>query len=158
VNWKKTLGIGVAAVFITAVLGYAAIYAWFPSTFQTLFVQRDAAQDIVDRTYDADNAIQNYEWFKTQEQKIRMKQRQINDTRQQINRLYTTHGRNSSSWDYQTQQHYNRLTSTLLGQKQMYQKLVADYEARSSMQNREVFKNNLPYEFEDKFWTGDITP
>ena len=40
----------------------------------------------------------------------------------------------------------------------MYQKLVADYEARSSMQNREVFKDKLPYEFEDKFWTGDIVP
>lgn len=140
-----------------AILLVISVVAWsYGPTINQFFQQKEAANEMADKIQDADYAIDNYEWFKTQKQKIDQKKRQIENVRSELRNFYDTYGENASSWSYVTKQRHSRLQSRLTGQKQMYQKLVADYNARSSMQTRNVFKGKLPYEMEKKFWTGDL--
>lgn len=134
-----------------------SLVAWsYGPTIEQFFLQKEAASDINKKVQDADYAIDNYEWFKQQKQKIDMKKKQVENVRDEMRRFYDVHGNDSSEWSYSEKQQWQRINSRLTGQQQMYQKLVADYNARSSMQTRSVFKGKLPYEIESKFWTGDL--
>jgi len=149
---NKYIAGAVAVIFI---LGSGALWLYGP-TINQFFLQRQAASDINQKVQDADYAIDNYEWFKTQKQKIDMKKKQVQNVRDEMKRFYEVNGRNSSDWSYSQKQSYQGINSRLTGQQQMYQKLVADYNARASMQTRNVFEGKLPYEMESKFWTGDL--
>lgn len=131
---------------------------FFPSTLYQFNQQREAGKNIIDQTQTAENAIDNYEWFKTQKQKIDSMERQIENQRKQIKTFKQTYGDDPSNWSRSTRQQYNRMTDRLLGFQNQYESLVAEYNARSNMQNRNVFKDKLPYEMENKFKTGDIVP
>lgn len=145
-----------AGVILTIfVLGSGALWLFGP-TINQFFLQREAAGDINKKIQDADYAIDNYEWFKQQKAKIDQKKAQIKNVRDELDRFYEVNGRNSSEWSYSQKQSFQRINSRLTGQQQMYQKLVADYNARASMQTRNVFEDKLPYEMESKFWTGDL--
>jgi len=131
---------------------------FFPSTLYQFNQQREAGKNIIDQTQTAENAINNYEWFKTQEQKIDAMKVKIENQRTQIRNFKETYGEDPTQWSRTTKQQHSRMTNRLLGYKNQYQSLVAEYNARSSMQTRNVFKDKLPYEMEQKFWTGDIIP
>lgn len=131
---------------------------FFPSTLYQLGQQKQSGKNIIDQTQTAENAIDNYEWFKTQKQKIDSMQRKIENQRTQIKTFKDTYGNDSAEWSRTTKQQYNRITNRLLGYQNQYESLVAEYNARSNMQNRNVFKDKLPYEMEKKFWTGDVIP
>lgn len=147
----------IAAALGIIALAIAGIALWsYAPTINQFFLQRQAAQDINQKVHDADNAINNYEWFKTQKQKIDQKKRQIQNVQDEIQRFENTYGEDPSEWSRTAQQRYSRLNSRLTGQQQMYEKLVADYNARTSMENRNLFNDSLPYEMEQKFWTGDL--
>jgi len=149
---KKYLGATILTIFL---ISSAAIWLYSP-TINQFFLQREAASDINNKVQDADYAINNYEWFKTQKAKIDQKKAQIQNVRDELKRFYESNGKNASNWDYSQKQRHQRIQTRLTGQQQMYQKLVADYNARSSMQTRNVFEDKLPYEMESKFWTGDL--
>ena len=82
-----------------------------------------SAEGVIDRTYNPDNAIYNYEWFKRQEKKIHSTERQIDNTVQQQKDFLALYG-NVSSWDWQTKENYAQLTMTLNGQRNYYSDLV----------------------------------
>lgn len=142
----------IGAVFLA---GSGALWLFGP-TINQFFLQRQAASDMNKKVQDADYAINNYEWFKTQKAKIDQKKAQVKNVRDELKRFYETNGKNASDWSYTQKQRHSRIQTRLTGQQQMYQKLVADYNARSSMQTRNVFEGKLPYEMESKFWTGDL--
>lgn len=144
-----------ASVLALAVIASVALWSYGP-TIDQFFLQRQAADDLNQKIQDADYAIDNYEWFKTQKQKIDQKKRQVQNVQDELQRFKDTYGNDSSEWSRTAQQRYSRLNSRLTGQQQMYEKLVADYNARASMQTRNVFNDTLPYEMDEKFWTGDL--
>lgn len=150
------IAFAVAATLIMSVI--ILLNVFFPSTLHQFNQQREAGKNIIDQTQTAENAINNYEWFKTQKQKIDSMERKIENQQTQIKDFKDTYGENSSEWSRSTQQQYNRMTDRLLGYRNQYESLVAEYNARSNMQNRNVFKDKLPYEMENKFATGDIIP
>lgn len=115
------------------------------------FKQVDSAHEIVDKTYDADNAIYNYEWFKTQYEKIGATERQIDNTYIEIEDYKLMFG-DPINWDWQTKQDYSQLKTTFLGQKNHYESLVAEYNARSEMANRNIFVDKLPFDVDKKLW------
>jgi hypothetical protein len=124
-------------------------YFWLaPKIF---FKQVDTAHDIIDQTYTAQNAIHNYEWFKIQYEKIGATDIQIDNTYITIDDFKDTYG-NASTWDFTTKQEYNRLRMTLLGQKNHYESLVADYNANAKMSNKNIFKDKLPFSVDSKMW------
>lgn len=157
-NVKKIAAIVGVTLIGVALIGVMILNAFFPSTLYQFGQQKQAGKNIIDQTQTAENAINNYEWFKTQKQKIDSMREKIENQRQQIKTFKQTYGDDPSKWDRTTKEQYNRMTNRLLGYQNQHENLVADYNARSNMQNRNVFKDKLPYEMEKKFFTGDIVP
>ena len=118
---------------------------------KTVISQIDSAGNIIDKTYDADNAIYNYEWFKTQYEDIQATERIIGNTKTEMDAYKDMYG-NATLWDWQTKQDYNSLQTKYLGQQNYYEDLVADYNARSNMVNREIFKDKLPLHVDKVLW------
>lgn len=138
----------VGLIVLVICVGLAYHFWLAPKIFLT---QVDSAHDIIDKTYDAQNAIYNYEWFKTQYEKIQATENQIDNTAMLKDEFKETYGE-TSTWDYTTKQDYSRLQTTLLGQKNHYENIVAEYNARSKMANRNIFKGKLPFSVDKKMW------
>ncbi len=129
--------------------GYAIKAILLP--VKTTTEQIDSAGDIIEKTYDADNAVYNYEWFKTQHEKIIAIRSQIKKANQTLNEFKETHG-NASNWGYSVNEEYARLLSVKSGLMMQEDNLVADYNARSKMANREIFKDGLPFNVDKILW------
>ena len=145
---KKAQG-GLAAIIIilliVATIGSVAIGYLVKAGMINLGVKQkmaeiDSADKIIDKTYDADNAIYNYEWFKTQHEKIIAAEKQIENTKFEMDSMKEMYGE-PKDWDFQTKQSYQILQAQFLGQKNQYENLVADYNARSKMANRNIFQD-----------------
>lgn len=153
-NTKKLLAISTGILLL---LGTLVANAYSP-VIQQYFDQQQSASQIRDTVTDNEYAVENYEWFKTQEQKIQAMRNKIENQRTQIRDFKETHGEDSSEWSRTNQQQYNRMTNRLLGYRNQHENLVADYNARMNMETRNLYNDSLPLEMEDKFWTGDLIP
>jgi len=145
---NKLRNLIIGFVIFTVLCGFAWKFWLGPHIF---FKQVDSAHEIIDKTYDADNAIYNYEWFKIQYEKIKATERQIDNTFLQTDSYKELYG-DPKEWDWITKEEYNRMQTTLLGQKNHYEDLVAKYNARSKMANRNIFKDKLPFNVDKKVW------
>ena len=141
----------IAVLLFTALItgGWMLKAALLPA--KTVTTQIDSAGDIISKTYDADNAVYNYEWFKQQYQDIQATERIIRNTKTEMDAYKNMYG-NVSDWDWQTKQDYSSLQGVYLGQQNYYEGLVADYNARSEMANRNIFKNKLPLHVDKVIW------
>ena len=148
----KTITVVIIAVMLLIALisgGWVLKAVLLPA--KTVTTQIDSAGNIIDKTYNADNAIYNYEWFKTQYEDIQATERIIKNTDTEMNAYKEMYG-NVSRWDWQTKQDYNSLQKKSLGQQNYYEDLVAEYNARSNMANREIFKDKLPLQVDKVLW------
>ncbi|MCK4781325.1 hypothetical protein KAS79_00150 [Candidatus Parcubacteria bacterium] len=143
-------GIGVLAIIILVIGGLWVLKIIFLPV-KTVTTQVDSAGKIIDKTYDADNALYNYEWFKTQHEKIVANRQQIENTKTEVKEFKETYG-NVTTWGYQTKQEYNRLNRIKLGLINQDKNLVAKYNARSEMANRKIFKDKLPLHVDKMIW------
>ena len=143
-----------AVIGVVAILAVNLVFTFWlaPKVF---FEQRDAAEDGIEDTYNWENAKTNYEWFKQQKQDIEAKQKQANNTKEQINRMHEEYEGSPDEWPRDVRQNHEDLHQQLLGQQNMHNQMVADYNARANMEHRSLFEDELPYEMEEKFWTGD---
>lgn len=141
----------IAAVLVIAVIsgGWMLKAALLPA--KTVTTQIDSAGNIIDQTYDAENAIYNYEWFKQRYEDIQATETKISNTKVNMEDYRDLYG-NASEWDWQTKQGYNSLNTVYLGQQNYYEEIVADYNARSNMANREIFKDKLPLHVDKMLW------
>lgn len=154
---KKTIAIIVTLLF--GVAGFFAVSVGWNAVEPIVSQygdQQQGAQNIRDRVTDGEYAQREYEWFKTQEQKIKSQQRQIENQRTQIRDFKEV--KTMEDLSYVEQRQYNRMTDRLLGYRNQYESLVADYNARMNMETRSLYNDSLPLEMEDKFWTGDLIP
>ncbi len=149
-NNKGLSELGWIAIFFAAIISVSIVWTFWlaPAIF---LAEVDSAHDIIDKTYDADNAIANYEWFKTQHEKIQAAEKQIDITFEATESFKNDYG-DPKEFDWQTRQEYDRIKANLTGQKLHYEDLVATYNARSEMANREIFKNKLPFNVDKKIW------
>ena len=148
----KTITVVIIAVMLLIALisgGWVLKAVLLPA--KTVTTQIDSAGNIIDKTYNADNAIYNYEWFKTQYEDIQATERIIKNTDTEMDAYKEMYG-NVSNWDWQTKQDYNSLQKKFLGQQNYYEDLVAEYNARSNMANREIFKDKLPLHVDKVLW------
>ena len=88
----------------------------------------------VQKTFDADNVIYNYEWFRQQYQ----------DVRAMDGKIATM----EAGAAYAIGDEKTRLSSIVLGLKTKRQQMVADYNARGSMANRSIFTAGLPQQIQ----------
>lgn len=149
---KKWKYLAVLAVLLLLTWSVVSFFWLGPSTFMK---NREAGKEIQDSTYNGDNAIDNYEWFKRQKHDIDAKRKQANNTKRMLEQMRSDHEGPPGEWPENSRERYYDLQNQLLGQQNMHNEMVAEYNARSEMQNRNVFKDQLPYHMEEKFWVAD---
>lgn len=96
------------------------------------------------KVLNGDTAISTYEWFKQQEADIRAKYSQEERARKSMAEFKDMLPQDMSSWSRQDRDEYLRLKTVADGIGYQVDQMVADYEAKSSMKHKELFKNNLP--------------
>lgn len=148
----KIVGIVLAVILALAAASAIAVGIGIVTLpWHTVTAQVDSAHEIVDETYDAKNAIYNYEWFKTQYEKIGAAEKNAQVTADAMANFEMMYGE-PMDWDWQTKQMYNQKQTTLTGQQQHYNDLVAEYNARANMANRNVFQDKLPMRVDKVLW------
>ena len=146
----KTLVI-VAVILVAAFAGIWIMKAAFLPA-KTVITQIDSAGNIIDDVYNPTSAVYNYEWFKQRFEDIHATEIQITNTKENMKQYRLLYGENASEWGWQTRQDYNSLNKIYLGQQNYYESIVAEYNARSKMANREIFKDKLPLHVDKMLW------
>lgn len=100
---------------------------------------------IANKTLQPDNVIQNYEWFKQQYQDVKAIDRKIDNAKQSKRDLIDGLSSDRSSWSFDQNQEFARLGSIVLGLENQRASMVAEYNARTQMANRDLFRtSDLP--------------
>lgn len=95
---------------------------------------------IIEKTMDADNVLNNYEWFKQCYEDIKATDIKIKNAEQQIMSFEESAGPRKD-WSFEDKNEHARLNSVLLGLQNYREEQVAKYNARSKMVNRKIFKS-----------------
>lgn len=146
---KQIAGFLVVLVVAFFVLNVIA-YLWYPA-FMPWFEQRDAGEQIIDDTYDAENAIQTYEEFRTLYNEIESQRAQVENSYDELDRFYDTYGEDPDDWSRTTKERHSRIQQRITGNQNQLENLVAEYNAMSESANQEVFKCALPYQVDESF-------
>lgn len=109
--------------------------------------QVQTERDIIEKTYNADNAIYNYEWFKNRYQDIKATETKIENAKETVDTFNQSAGPRSE-WTFEDKQESARLNSVVLGLKNHYEEIVAEYNARAQQVNRNIFQDDLPLIFD----------
>lgn len=144
-QWVKILALVMGAFIVLNVISFV----WFP--FLPWFEERDAGQEVVEQTYDAEQAIQNYEWFRQQHNDIEAQRNIIDNNYDELDRFYSTYGENPDEWDRTAQERHSRIQQRITGNQNALEQMVAEYNARSEQANNALFKCHLPYQVDERF-------
>lgn len=99
---------------------------------------------VATKTFDADNIIHNYEWFKQQYNDYEAIKMKIARAETSIGSFKKSAGERKE-WTFEDKNEYSRLTSISDGLIYQKEDIISKYNARSQMGNREIFKtNDLP--------------
>lgn len=103
-----------------------------------------AATGIVNRVADPDSIIANYEWFKRQVQDVGAMDVRLAASLKAVSNFEESAGARSL-WTFEDKQEHARLSSIVLGLEGQRAAMVAEYNSRSQMANRALFKTaDLP--------------
>jgi len=100
------------------------------------------AYDTIDKTINADNAIYNYEWFKQQKEDIDATKLKL-DNAETSKQAFTDSAGERSAWTFEDKEESARLNAVVLGIQNHLQDMIAQYNARAKMANRNIFQNNI---------------
>ena len=127
--------------FVGAVI--LAFLIWLLLMF--FFVPLENAAKVYEKTLDADNVIFNYEWFKLQYNDYLSLKAKIEIAEEEAD----SYKQVSEQWTDNQRKEYERLESIATGLKYQLQDVISEYNAKSSMLNRNLFKDKeLPYRLE----------
>lgn len=146
---KQNGYVGVVLLIILAFVGTAIIAtALNIITIPWLKLNRrvDMEREIVAKTYDADNALYNYRWFKDRYEEIKATEGKIENAEQDITNFERSSG-NRSTWTFEDKNEYSRLISVRTGLKNYYETIVGEYNSRAKQVDRAIFKDELPLFF-----------
>lgn len=105
-----------------------------------------AASGVAERTFNADNMIHNYEWFKRQYQDVQAIGVKIGAAEASLASFEQSAGARST-WKFEDRQEWARLNNVLLGLRGQRAQMVAEYNAKTQMANRNLFRtSDLPAE------------
>lgn len=142
-KWKifwKILGV----IVFLSVIGLVGKVVLFP-LFVTSKIM-DSAGKVIEKTVDADNVLYNYEWFKQSYRDYLAADIKIKNVSDELSMFKESAGERSS-WSFEDKNEYSRLSATRTGLRNYREDIVAQYNARSKMLNRKIFKGkDVPYE------------
>ncbi|ELZ03505.1 hypothetical protein C482_03734 [Natrialba chahannaoensis JCM 10990] len=139
------IGVVMVAVIIINIISYV----WMP--FLPWHEERDAGQEVIEQTYNAEHAVSEYEWFRQQYHDIESQRAHVENAYGELDRFYDIHGENPNEWSRTAEEDHSRIQQRITGNQNQLDTLVEDYNARSSMDNRELFKCHLPYQVDERF-------
>ena len=96
---------------------------------------------IATKTFNADNVVYNYEYFKLQYESIKAMKTKIHIAEKDVLEMKAI-PRTELTFEDKTE--YSRLKSISTGLKYQLEDMVADYNAKSKMINRSIFKEGVP--------------
>jgi len=132
-SFKKILGI----VILIAVLVVVGRIVLFPLFVASKVI--DAATGVVERTLDPDNVIYNYEWFKLKYENYLATENKIKNAKATLETFKTDAGPRDK-WSFEDKTESSRLSAIVLGLENYIEDIVAEYNAKSRMVNRSIFK------------------
>lgn len=150
-NFKNTLLI----IFLIVVLifgGIAIKVLLFPVHVMDKSV--NLAYDTTNKTMTAENAIYNYEWFKEQEAYIRQCYKNEEIAKKEYDMYVSTLSEDREKWDRQDKDEEASLRNSYYALQKLTNKAIEDYNAKSSMVNRAIFKDNLPSNLDRAYLSG----
>ncbi len=137
----------IIGVFIlVSLVGLGIKILFFPINTAEKLV--DTAYNIQSKTLNADNAIYNYEYFRQAAEEIRATENKIRNARTSMDGFSASAGARTT-WTFEDKQEDARLRSVVLGLENYYESIVADYNAKSKMANRAIFRDALVPDYFD---------
>lgn len=125
-------------------LGVMAFVAIGSISFVLSMLSRPA--QVVTRVTDPDRIIQNYEWFEETYNDALALDRQIGNAQSQVSGFIESAGERSD-WSREDKTEHSRLNSIVLGLRNQREGVVAEYNAKSNLLTRNLFKGSeLPYQ------------
>lgn len=131
-------------VMVLGVIGTALNIITIP--WLKLNSQVQTERDIVQRTYNADNALYNYRWFKDRYEALAATERQISNA-QEVEAMFLASAGPRSGWTFEDKAEAARLSAIILGLKNGYETMAAEYNSRAKQVDRAVFQDELPMFF-----------
>lgn len=144
----------IAALLIILVLvsGFVLKVVLFP--VNTLDKSIDTAYGVVDKTLDADNAIYNYEWFKDQEAHIRACLKNEEISKEEWDLFKSELPEDREKWTREDKQEESSLRNSYYALQKLTNLAIEDYNSKSQMANRNIFKDNLPSNISRSWYAG----
>lgn len=136
--------LGIAGIVLLGVVGTALNLITIPWLKFNSQVQMN--RDIVTKTYNADNALYNYRWFKDRHESIKATEIQIENAISTQDSFRASAGVRSA-WTFEDKIEDSRLGAVILGLKNHYQEIVAEYNSRAKQADRNIFIDDLPLFF-----------
>lgn len=134
------IGLFIGIPVVSVALGIITL-PWLKLTTQV-----KTNQDIITKTYNADNVIYNYHWFQERLGSIKALETQISNAQDELKRFETNAGPRKE-WTFEDKNEDSRLGSIVLGLKNEYKSQVEEYNARASESDRSIFQTDLPLFF-----------
>ncbi len=141
---KKIVGffLGVIILVLLILMGLGIKVLFFP--VHNVSKSIEMAYDVTDKTLDADKAIAEYEWFKRQAQSMKALEKKENRAIEELDSfLQLMEGNSRKDWDRDDKKEYDRLNSNKIAVQNMLDDALAEYNARSEMVNRAIFKDTI---------------
>lgn len=137
--------IGYFFAVIGVVIGVSALGLLVKAIFFPMNVLQKEFQlgsDTVDKTLTADNAIYNYEWFKTQKEEIDATNKKLEIAVLAADSFDTSAG-SRKDWTFEDKGESARLHAVAQGIEGALKDMIAQYNARLSMANRNIFTDGI---------------
>lgn len=146
--WYKWL----VGILVVIVISIVVKFVFFP--IHVIDKSLQTSYDVTSKTMNAENAIYNYEWFKSQEAYIRECLKNEEIAHEEWSNFLSMLPEDRSTWDRDDKQEEGSLRGSYYALQKLTNKAIEDYNAKSSMVNRSVFKDNLPVNIVRSVKTG----
>lgn len=140
-------------IFIFLLFGLMVKIIFFP--FHALNQSIDMGYDVVNKTLDAENAIYNYEWFKEQEAQIRVCLKNEEIAKEEWEMFKASLPEDREKWTRDDKAEESSLRNSYYALQKLTNMEIEEYNAKSSMVNRAIFKDNLPSNITRAFYVGN---
>lgn len=146
-------GVKVGCLTIVIIIGLSLFALVFKIAILPFFVANkvvDSGTEIINKTLDSDNVMYNYEWFKSQYNSYLALQKKTDEAKAQVKSFEDSmKGITRDKWSPEQTNELARLNTVVSGFQYQLEDCIKEYNARSKMANRSIFKtHDLPEQLE----------
>jgi hypothetical protein len=134
--------------FVTFIFCFGIIVFVFIWGFNMITRPARTVTQVVEKTLEGDNVLYNYEWFKQSYEDYKSLNNKIVISKTAANTFIKDAGPRDK-WTFEDKTEYSRLSAITQGLQSQRADLVATYNARSKMVNRNIFQTGVPERLEN---------